>query len=226
VTHEFNGRLHHKKTRTWTARRITVIIVVAFIYGIWFNFIDSLNYCYNDKNVGYACKSVGEIFGGDLKYQPWNIIGHIIPGLFMLFYFRSKKEELAIVELFLAGILISTATMDSPLWGAIRLLHGNPLWHCLPCEPPPPQNEPTTGPPAIQFMTWIAYYYNPVGSYVVWNPTAPFPSAALIFWSVVGRIAGAVILIVWQYRQEKKDAPISSLKGLVFRPINSNSRRK
>jgi hypothetical protein len=226
VTHEFNGRLHHKKTRTWTARRITVIIVVAIIYGIWFNFIDSLNYCYNDKNLGYTCKSVGDIFGGDLKYQPWNIIGHIIPGLFMLFYFRSKKEELAIVELFLAGILISTATMDSPLWGANRLLHDNPLWHCMPCEPPPPHNEPTTGPPVIQFMTWIAYYYNPVGLYVVWNPTAPFPSAALIFWSVVGRIVGAVILIVWQYRQEKKDARISSLKALVFRSIYSNSNRK
>jgi hypothetical protein len=95
-----------------------VIIVVAFIYGVGFNFIDSLNYCYNDKNLGYACKSVGDIFGGDLKYQPWNIIGHIIPGLFMLFYFRSKKEELAIVELFLAGILISTATMDS-LYGEL-----------------------------------------------------------------------------------------------------------
>jgi len=43
-------------------------------------------------------------------------------------------------------------------------------------------------------------------------PTAHFPTAAMIFWSVIGRIAGAVILIVWQYRQEKKEAPISSLK--------------
>jgi len=209
--------LHHEKRRTWTTRRITVIISIAVIYGVWFNFIDSLNYCYFDKYNNNTCVSVGQIFGGDLKYQPWNIFGHMIPGLFLLFYFRSKKEELAIVELFLAGILISTATMDSPLWGAIRLLHGNPLWHCAPCEPPPPHNEPTTGPPVIQLGTWIAYYYNPVGSYVVWDPNAALPSAALIFWSVVGRIAGAIILIVWQYRQEKKEAPISSLKELLHR---------
>ena len=139
----------------------------------------------------------------------------------------SKKVELAIIEFFLAGILISTATMDSPLWGATRLLlTGNPLWHCSPCKPPPPHNENTTGSPLVQLKTWIEYYYNPVGSYVVWVPTAHFPTTAMIFWSVIGRIAGAVILIVWQYRQEKKEAPISSLKELVFRPINSDSMRK
>ena len=165
------------------------------------------------------------MFGGDPKYQPWNIVGHMIPGLFLLLYFMSKKEELAIIELFLAGILISTATMDSPLWGATRLLlTGNPLWYCDPCEPPhKPTNHNTTGPPIVQLMTWIAYYYNPVGTYVVFDT---FPTAALIFWSVVGRIAGAVTLIVWQYRQEKKEAPISSLKELVFRPVRSNSERK
>jgi len=203
-----------------------VIILIAVIYGVWFNFIDSLNYCPDNSNKK-PCVSVGQMFGGDPKYQPWNIVGHMIPGLFLLLYFMSKKEELAIIELFLAGILISTATMDSPLWGATRLLlTGNPLWHCSPCEPPPPHNENTTGPPLVQLVTWIEYYYNPVGSYVVWVPTAHFPSAALIFWSIIGRIAAAVILIVWQYRQEKKEAPISSLKELVFRPINSDSKGK
>src|SRR5215472_6558755 len=95
-----------------------VIISIAVIYGVWFNFIDSLNYCYFDNNNKNTCVSVGQMFGGDLKYQPWNIVGHMIPGLFLLLYFWSKRGELAIIELFLAGILISTATMDSPLWGA------------------------------------------------------------------------------------------------------------
>jgi hypothetical protein len=132
---ESNRRVHHNSRRTWTTRRITVIISIAIIYGVWFNFVDTLSYCYNDNN---TCKSLGQIFGGNLVYQPWNVIGHIIPGLFLLLYFRSQKEELAIIELFIAGILISTATMDSPLWGVIRLYgHGTSLWHCMPCEPPP-----------------------------------------------------------------------------------------
>jgi hypothetical protein len=207
--------MYQNRRKTWTSRRIAVIVVVAVIYGIWFNFIDSLIYCNNDRSV---CKSVGEIFGGDSKYQPWNIIGHIIPGLFFLFYFRSKKEELAIVELFLAGVLISTATMDSPLWGVIRLAHGTPLWHQVDTH-----NEPTTGPPVAQLTTWILYYYNPIGLYGVWG--GPLPNAAMIFWSVLGRIAGAVILILWQYKQEKKGLK-PSIKDLVFHPTKSNSDRK
>ncbi|MGC2571706.1 MAG: hypothetical protein WA364_09365 [Candidatus Nitrosopolaris sp.] len=200
---------HRSRRRTWTRRRIAVIISIAIIYGVWFNFIDTVIYCYNDNN---TCKSLGQIFGGDLYYQPWNVIGHIIPGLFLLLYFWSKKEELAIIELFIAGILISTATMDSPLWGVIRLYgHDTPLWHCVPCEPPEKlHNEPTN-----DLWTWIAYYYNPVGSYGVW--VGPIPSAALLFWSVVGRIAAAVVLILWQYRQEKNDKTKSSIKDLISR---------
>jgi hypothetical protein len=213
VTHESHGRIHHNRIRTtWTARRIIVIVSVAIIYGVWFNFIDTLSYCYNDNSI---CKSLGQIFGGDLKYQPWNVFGHIIPGLFMLLYFRSKKEELAIIELFIAGILISTATMDSPLWGVIRLWHDTPLWHLV-NTPPPPHNE-STG----DIWTWIVYYYNPIGTYGVW--AGPLPTAAMLFWSVVGRIAGAVILILWQHRQEKNNEPISSIKDLVFRPTKSNN---
>jgi hypothetical protein len=67
MTHEFDERVHPNTTRTWTARRITVIISVAIIYGVWLNFIDTLSYCYNDNNI---CKSLGEIFGGNLRYQP------------------------------------------------------------------------------------------------------------------------------------------------------------
>lgn len=219
MTHEFNGRPHYNKKQTWTTDRIVVIVTVALIYGVWFNFIDSLNYCYNENSI---CKSVGDMFGGNLKYQPWNIFGHIIPGLFMLLYFRSKKEELAIVELFIVGILVSTATMDSPLWGAIRLLHGTPLWHRVD-TPVPPHDEPTTGPAFVQFGSWVSYYYNPIGSYGVWGDS--FPTAATLFWSVVGRIAGAVILIIWQFRQEKMEAPASTIKDLVYRLGKSNSSK-
>jgi hypothetical protein len=207
---ESSSRIPHTKRRnTWTARRITIIISSAIIYGIWFNFIDTVIYCYNNNTI---CKSVGEIFGGDLKYQPWNIFGHIIPGLFLLLYFRSKKEELAIIELFIAGILISTATMDSPLWGVIRLWHGEPLWHLV-NTPPPPHNEPTTGPAIVQLWTWMLYYYNPIGTYGVW--AGAWPTAATLFWSVVVRISAATILIVWQRRQEINNKPISSLKDLA-----------
>jgi len=207
---------HRSRRRTWTKRRIAVIVSIAIIYGVWFNFIDTLailyGICYNDNNI---CKSLGQIFGGeksDLYYQPWNVIGHIIPGLFLLLYFWSKKGELAIIELFIAGILISTATMDSPLWGVIRLYgHHIPLWHCVPCEPPKKLQIEQTN----DLWTWVAYYYNPVGSYGVW--AGAIPSAALLFWSVVGRIAGAVVLILWQYRQEKNDKAKSSIKDLLSR---------
>ena len=215
MAHESNQRIHHNRRRkTWTASRITIIISIAIIYGIWFNFIDAITYCYKDHSNNDICKSLGDIFGGDLYYQPWNVFGHMIPGLFLLLYFRSKKEELAIIELFIAGILISTATMDSPIWGVIRLWHDEPLWHLVYTPPPPiPHNGPTTGPALAQLWTWIMYYYNPIGPYGVWG--GPWPTAATLFWSVIGRIAGAIILILWQHRQETNDKPISSLKDLV-----------
>jgi hypothetical protein len=201
---QYTGSAHKGARSTWTTRRIIVIVSIAIIYGIWFNFIDTIIYCYNNNSI---CKSLGEIFGGNFYYQPWNVLGHMIPGLFLLLYFRSKKEELAIIELFLAGILISTAIMDSPLWGVIRLYgHDMALWHLV--NSAQPHNEPTSN-----IWIWIMYYYNPIGLYGVWD--GPFPSAALLFWSVVGRIAAAVILILWQYRQEKNDKPISSIKDLV-----------
>jgi hypothetical protein len=198
------GSIHHRaRRRTWNTRRI---IVIAFIYGIWFNFIDTIVYCYNNNNI---CKSLGEIFGGNLYYQPWNVVGHMIPGLFLLLFFWNKKEELAIIELFLAGILISSAVMDSPIWGVVRLYgHDNmPLWHLV-NSPPPAHNEPTR-----DIWVWIGYYYNPIGLYGVWD--GPFPSAAVLFWSVLGGFSAAVVLILWQYRQEKNEKPISSIKDLV-----------
>ena len=132
----------------------------------------------------------------------------MIPGLFLLLFFWNKKEELAIIELFLAGILISSAVMDSPIWGVVRLFgHDNmPLWHLV--SYPKPHNEPTR-----DIWVWVGYYYNHIGLCGVWD--GPFPTAAVLFWSVVGRFAAAAFLIVWQYIQEKNDKPISSIKDLV-----------
>jgi hypothetical protein len=57
---------------------------------------------------------VGDLLGGNAYYQLWNVIGHLIPGL-LLVWLTPKK-----VELFVAGALISSVVMDSPLWGFIR----------------------------------------------------------------------------------------------------------
>jgi hypothetical protein len=102
--------------KTWTRRRIGIIVGVAVVYGVWFNYLDSAAYC-EVEGTYKNCISVGQTLGGNLYYQPWNIIGHCIPGLFLLLLSPKKAE------LFLAGVLISSAVMDSPLWGAMRLAH-------------------------------------------------------------------------------------------------------
>jgi hypothetical protein len=100
---------------TWTKSTLSIVIAVAISYGIWFNLLDSLAYCKqldNNNQFSHTCTSIGTIFGGNQLYQPWNIIGHCLPGLFMALLFKEKK-----LELFVAGVLISTVVMDSPLWG-------------------------------------------------------------------------------------------------------------
>lgn len=124
------------------------------------------------------------MLGGNSIYQPWNIIGHGIPTLFLLFYDR-KKWEYALV-----GFLISTVVMDSPIWG-VDVLYAHPnqdLWK-------------ENGVPTHNLWEWIAFYYNPVGSYGVWDNW--FPPAWLMFWSVAGRIAVAIGLILYQHGREK-----------------------
>ena len=79
-----------------------------------------------------------------LYISSWNIMGHCIPGLFMLL---PKK-----LELFIAGILISSVVMDSPMWGAMKLWHGLPLWHVE-----GKNNFATTS----SFVAWVTAYYNP-----------------------------------------------------------------
>lgn len=162
-------------------------------YGAWFDVLDSIAHCPNQvqKSCDEKCQpiSIGSLFGGDHVYQPWNVIGHLIPGLFLVWWTPKR------VELFVAGALISSVVMDSPLWGVLRLEHGLPLWYMNEIG----ENFVNT----CNNANWISYYYNPIGSYAVWNNPAGFPSAAILFWSIIGRSLGAGLLIWWQARQEK-----------------------
>jgi hypothetical protein len=177
--------------KTWTKEKVSIIVGIAILYSIWFDLLDSLVYCEgspSSSNSIVDCKSIGEIFGGNQVYQPWNITGHLIPTLFMLFLKPIR------IWYFLAAFLISTAVMDSPLWGVERLLwHGQPLWQ---------QNHT----PTYDFGSWIVYYYNPLGTYHVWDHNwlfPNFPTSSVIFWSLVARISAGVCILIWfQNKQE------------------------
>ena len=196
--------------QTWTKKRILIVIAVAIVYGIWFNILDSAGYCLNQKELliktcDEKCKvvPVGDMFGGDLSYQPWNVIGHLIPGLFLVWWTPKK------VELFVAGALISSVVMDSPLWGVIRIgEHALPLWYI---------NTPNASSftNTCDITKWIPFYYNPVGTYGVWNISI-FPTAAVIFWSLIGRLLAAGLLIWWQAKQER-DGKEFSLPKLILK---------
>lgn len=155
---------------TWNRRLIIVVIGIAIGYGLWFDYLDSI-------------LGIGALFGGNLYYQPWNIIGHFIPGLFMLIM-NPKK-----IELFFAAFLISTAVMDLPSWGMERIyIHHSYLWL---------QHGNT-----YSVAAWTAFYYNPIGLYGVWGGV--FPTAAVMFWSIVARISAAIVLIWYQERTERE----------------------
>jgi hypothetical protein len=203
------GGINNKLKPTWTRSRIVIVIVVAIVYGIWFNVLDSAGYCQyqkvQPKNCNELCHvvPVGDLFGGDISYQPWNVIGHLIPGLFLVWWTPKK------VELFVAGALISSVVMDSPLWGVIRIDgHALPLWYL---NTPNAESFANT----CDISKWIPFYYNPVGTYGVWSIIG-FPSAAVIFWSLVGRLLAAGLLIWWQAKQEKEGKEFS-LPKLVLR---------
>jgi hypothetical protein len=143
-------------------------------------------FCFNVPNT-QSCIPIGDIFGGNLLYQPWNVAGHAIP-LAFIYVFHKKKFEYP-----LAGLLLSTAVMDSPLWGGIRLLRSASLW----CAHP--------SPPVCTFYEWVFYYYNPIGGYLVWSSPfffPNFPSAALMCWSLVGRFVACGFLMLLQRRIE------------------------
>lgn len=194
---------------TWTRRRILIVIAIALLYGTWFNILDSAGYCLNQEELQKSCDekcnvlSIGAIFGGDQIYQPWNVIGHLIPGLFLVWWTPKK------IELFVAGALISSVVMDSPLWGVIREeVHNLPLWYIVETE----ENFVNT----CDVGKWIQFYYNPGGSYGVWDISSGFPSAAMIFWSLVARSLIAGLLIWWQSKQENEGKDFS-LPKLVLR---------
>jgi hypothetical protein len=136
--------------------------------------------------------NVGKLFDNNSLYQPWNIIGHFIPGLFLLL-FLPKKIELVIV-----GVLISSSIMDSPLWGIVRIVNGDPLWH---------MEGKVNFVETNNLIEWIVYYYNPIGDHQVWKDSWPIkgqPTAALIFWSIIARIVGSIILIKWEDKQDRE----------------------
>lgn len=81
--------------RTWNVTVIGILILVSIIYGVWFNFLDSAAYCYLNKEQE-ICKPIGEALGHNNLYQTWNIMGHMIPSLFIFLYFR--KIELLLVK--------------------------------------------------------------------------------------------------------------------------------
>lgn len=193
---------------TWTKRRILIVIVIALLYGTWFNILDTLGYCkYQEmqpENCDEKCDvvSIGDMFGGNQFYQSWNVIGHLIPGLFLVLWTPKK------VELFVAAALISSIVMDSQLWGVMREgVHDLPLWHLNELK--------DKFANTCDVGKWIQFYYNPGGTYGVWDINL-FPSAAVIFWSLVARSLAAGLLIWWQAKQER-DGKDFSLPKLVLR---------
>jgi hypothetical protein len=108
--------------------------------------------------------------------------------------------------------------MDSPLWGIERKgFQGFPLWQAK-------TNASTSKCPVEHQRTysianWTAYYYNPVGLDLVWDCSwlfPNFPTAATIFWSLVGRIVAAALLIWYQERIESR-GQYFSLKQMLLR---------
>ncbi|HET7284518.1 MAG TPA: hypothetical protein VFI70_07515, partial [Nitrososphaeraceae archaeon] len=154
MTRTYNINIKKDRPKTWTKKRISIIIIVSITYGIWFNFLDSAAFCNPSEN-RLNCTPIGQALGTNYIYQPWNIIGHCVPGLFMLLFSPRR------IELFIAGILISSAVMDSPLWGVMKLnFHNLPLWH---------MEGNNLYAVTWHLSDWIVYYYNPIGSYQVWK---------------------------------------------------------
>jgi hypothetical protein len=173
----------NREDKTWPKKIIIIIISISIAYGLWFDYLDSI-------------PTAGKIFGGNLIYQPWNIIGHLIPGLFLLLTLPDK------FEIFIAAFLISTVVMDSPMWGIERIyMHHGVLW-----------NQTTN---TSDMANWILFYYNPLGTYGVWDGT--FPTASVMFVSLAARLAVAIFLITYQSKIESEINRQVNLKQLIKR---------
>ncbi len=163
-------------------QRYQFILLLSVGYGVWFSYLDVI-------------PTIGKVFGS--YYQVWNYLGHPLPSLFWLFIAPKKWE------FWVAAILISTAVMDSPLWGAIREIQGYNFW----CDP----SEPFRYREDCTFREWFAFYYNPIGNYTILGreSTLTFsgifiPTAWMMFTSLLARFVGAWLLIYKQYRDEKR----------------------
>lgn len=148
------------------------------------------------------------MLGGNGVYQPWNLIGHLIPGLFLIFY-KPDKIELAI-----AGFLISTVVMDTPLWG-VEVLYFHPNQQLWIKDDVPTDN----------IWEWIGFYYNPIGTDGVWGASNSFPTAAVIFWSIVARIFGAGFLIWFQNKHEGRKNEIISINSVISHKLRKYSKK-
>jgi hypothetical protein len=190
-----------------------IVIIIAVIYGIWFDYLDSLRYSPSPTICNTElCKSkiipIGDMLGGNRIYQPWNILGHLIPGLFLMFY-KPDKIELAI-----AGVLISTVIMDTPLWG-VEVLYFHPDQHLWIKDDVPTDN----------IWEWIGFYYNPIGTDGVWGASNSFPSSAIIFWSIFARIAAAGLLILFQNKHEENKKENISINRIIMNKLEKYSKK-
>ncbi len=168
-----------RKSFRWF-QRYKFIILLSVGYGLWFNFLD-------------AVPDAGKVFGN--YYQVWNYIGHTLPSLFWLFIDPRKWE------FWVAAFLISTAVMDSPLWGLTREISGYSFW----CDPTVPYEYREN----CTFAEWLRFYYNPIGNYTVLGKESTIefagvfiPSAWMMFASLPARFIAAWLLIHRQYEQE------------------------
>lgn len=61
--------------------------------------------------------------------------------------------------------------------------------------------------------SWIALYYNPLGSYGIWG--SPFPTASIMFFSIAAGLGAATALIWYQHKLELSLNRPVSLKNMV-----------
>ena len=60
---------------------------------------------------------------------------------------------------------------------------------------------------------WIAFYYNPLGFYGVWG--SAFPTASILFFSIVARLGSAIDLFWYQHKLELSLDTRVSLKKTI-----------
>jgi hypothetical protein len=77
-----------------------------------------------------------------------------------------KISDQVIVMADLRTTYLSSAVMDSPLWGVMRISHEELLWHQVGDDCYAKTNS---------LSEWIVYYYYPFGHCQVWKDPWPWP---------------------------------------------------